>query len=89
VAQATISRLQGLLSEKETAITTLREALGESRRKMLEQQERDRHEIGRLNEALFLRNEKSIQVRCLVGRKIRTSGGLEGMVIFRTMLPKG
>jgi hypothetical protein len=62
VAQATISRLQGLLSEKETAITTLREALGESRRKMLEQQERDRHEIGRLNEALFLRNEKSIQV---------------------------
>lgn len=77
MAQATISRLQGLLSEKETAITTLREALVESRRKMLEQQERDRHEIGRLNEALFLRNEKSIQVRCswLKNRDVRWTGG--------------
>ncbi|GAQ80694.1 hypothetical protein KFL_000600110 [Klebsormidium nitens] len=79
IAQATINRLQGLVSEKETAITALREALGEARRKMLEQQERDRTEIGRLNEALFVRNEKSIQdMRTALhdlGKRMPAAGG--------------
>ena len=83
VAEATINELKGRLAGRDQALVDLQALLDATKEQWLAQHQTDREEIARLNQALFERNNASIdnlKVQCRdsdqrsVGRQWQRSG---------------
>lgn len=61
IAEVTINELKGRLGDRDRQLADLHRALEEAKLRWLAQHDTDRDEIQRLNQALFDRNNQSIE----------------------------